>query len=436
MNLDVRLEAFADPIGRLSSNDAGGIGFAYAPDYLARNDALQLSMSLSLTEEPFGDFETRSFFDNLLPERDTARADIIAKYGLANDDIVGILFHLGRDCPGAVSVLPEGAPPVKLPGDLSHDYEPYSDALLNASVRALYERRPLPVDAQDPSPLAGVQSKLAVTRLEDGRLASPRNGAPTTHILKVPQERHERDVDREQRAMTLSRACGFDTAATEVLAIDGVPVLLVTRYDRQITEGKVQRLHQEDFCQALGLPSRLKYERNGRPGRRFDVHRVRDILDRCVDPISERQRFLEITLFDTLIGNVDGHAKNFSLFHLPGNRFRTTPRYDVLPTMLDRQTTDQFAYDIGTAATLEALDAAAFDRFLVDLGLGTAAGRRRIAGASLSKAIDRMNAAVAAIGKADKDFGDLVATRIRTLCRNMDRAIPEPAASMDTFVRS
>ena len=435
MILDVRLEAFAEPIGSLSSNDRGGIGFAYAPGYLARSEALQLSLSLPLSEKPFGDVETRAFFDNLLPERDAARADVIARYGLANDDIVGILYHLGRDCPGAVSVLPQGAPPTKKPGDLASDYQPYSDALLNASVRALYERRPMPADAQDPSPLAGVQSKLAVARLPDGRLAVPLNGAPSTHILKVPQQRHERDVDREHRAMSLSDSYGFDTAATEILQIDGLPVLLVTRYDREVAGGLVRRIHQEDFCQALGLPSRLKYQRRGTPDRCFDTHRIRDILDRAVDPIFERRKFLDITLFDLLIGNVDGHAKNFSLFHLPGNRLRTTPRYDVLPTMLDRGPTDQFAYNLGPATTLEDLDPAAFDRFLSELGFSSAAGRRRIARAALENALDRLNGAVAGIGRADKDFGDLIATRIHTLCRNMGIAVPEPAASMDVFVR-
>src|SRR5690606_21185504 len=153
MHLDVRLDGFDDPIGTLRSNEYGATEFAYAEPYMSRPDALTLSVSLPLQTDSFDDFATRAYFDNLLQERDTARADIIAKYQLSNDDIVGILFHLGRDCAGAVSVLPQGSPPAKVPGNLNIDYRPYADAELIEIVRALYHRHPLPQDLADPSPL-------------------------------------------------------------------------------------------------------------------------------------------------------------------------------------------------------------------------------------------------------------------------------------------
>src|SRR5690606_3031426 len=156
----------------------------------------------------------------------SARADIIAKYRLANDDIVGILFYLGKDCAGAVSVLPHGAPPTKVPGRLEHDYRPYSDQELRDIVAALYLRQHLPQDLAAPSPLAVIQRKIAVARLPDGRLAEATSSAPTTHILKVPQERHERDAQREHIAMTLSSTSGFETAKSEFLEISSIPALL------------------------------------------------------------------------------------------------------------------------------------------------------------------------------------------------------------------
>ena len=137
MQLDVRLDGFDDPIGQLSSDDRGAARFAYADHYAARPDALALSLSLPLAHRSFDDFATRAYFDNLLQERDSARADVIAKYRLSTDDIVGILFHLGKDCAGAVSVLPQGAPPTKVPGRLGEDYRPYSDQELTALVEAL-----------------------------------------------------------------------------------------------------------------------------------------------------------------------------------------------------------------------------------------------------------------------------------------------------------
>lgn len=435
MQLEVRLDGFDDPIGTLRSNEGGAAQFAYAAHYVSRPDALALSVSLPLQREPFEDFATRAYFDNLLQERDTARADIIAKYRLSTDDIVGILFHLGKDCAGAVSALPEGSPAIKVPGRLDMDYRAYSDQELREIVEALHRRLPLPADMADPSPLAGVQSKIAVTRLADGSLAEPLHGAPTTHILKVPQERHHRDAAREHAGMKLSASLGFDTAMTELMDIEGIPVLLVERFDRRTEDGLVTRIHQEDFAQALGLPARHKYQRPERGADGYNVAAVRSILDRTVDPAGERLKFLNETLFDILIGNVDGHAKNHALFHLPGGRLMTTPRYDVMPTMLDRRTTDEFAYYLGNATSLEAVDATALDDFLADLGFASAAGRKRVLAAAVDRMIGGLNAQITELGRADKDFGDMIATNVRTLCRNLRVDIPTPANDRDTYVR-
>lgn len=131
-----------------------------------------------------------------------------------------------------MSVLPHGSPPTKVPGTLGQDYRPYSDQEFAAIVEALYRRQPLPQDLADPSPLAGVQSKIALTVLPDGRFAEPMNGAPTTHILKVPQERYELDAAREHVAMALS-SDWFATASTALMEIAGIPVLLIERFDRK-----------------------------------------------------------------------------------------------------------------------------------------------------------------------------------------------------------
>lgn len=435
MQLDIRLDGFDAPIGTLASDERGAVSFSYAASYVDRPDALDLSVSLPVRENSFDDFSTRAYFDNLLQERDTARADIIAKYRLSNDDLVGILFHLGKDCAGAVSVLPAGSPPTKVPGQLVSDYRPYTDDELSAVVRALHRRQPLPAELPDPSPLAGVQSKIAVARLLDGRLAEPIFGAPTTHILKVPRERDERDAGREHAAMKMSAAAGFETAATELIEIADIPALLVERFDRRVTDGFVTRVHQEDFCQALGLPARHKYQRPERGATGYSVGAVRDVLDRTTDPAGERLKFLRITLFDVLLGNVDGHAKNFALLHLPGGQLMTTPRYDVMPTMLDRRTTDEFAYHLGDATTLRDLDADALDQFMVDLGFGSPAGRRRVLKSVVHEAIDTLNAQIEAVEYEDKNFADLIGTNIRTLCRNLGLEAPMPARGRDAFVR-
>lgn len=437
--LDVRLDGYADPIGALASDDNGAVAFAYRSDYLQRPDALALSLSLPLGDFTYADVVTRAYFDNLLQERDTARKEITDRHGLANDDIVGILFHLGKDCAGAVSVLAEGAPPAKLPGDYATDYDAYSDERLAHIVKAFHHREPLPADLQDPSPLAGVQSKIAVTLLPDGRLAEPvpGSGAPTTHILKVPDFRRWQDAGHEREAMRLSSGRGFPTAAVELRRIADITTLLVKRFDRLLdAQGRVIRRHQEDFCQALGLPARLKYQRRGQPGRRYDATAIAGLLNQTAEPVIERQRFVAQTLFDILIGNVDGHAKNFALFHLPSGRIETTPRYDVMPTMLDRQTTNEFSYRIGGAAHLAELSWSAIDAFLADLGYASAAGRKRVAQAAVTDILDRLDGMIEQVaGSGMKNFADLIATNTRTFCARLQLPVPPIAASRYTFVR-
>ena len=290
---------FAEPAGTLVRTEQGALVFAYAPAHVARADALPLSLSLALTDEPYGDIVTRAFFDNLLQEHDGAPLnDVMAREGLARDDIAGLLLHLGKDCPGALSVLPAGAPAVKVPGDFATDYRAFSDEKMTAIAAALQERRPLPAGTTDPSPLAGVQSKLALTQLPDGRLAEPipGTGAPTTHILKVPDREHPRDAAHETATLDLSRALGLETSEAAVIEIGEIEVLLVRRFDRALDgEGRVVRLHQEDFAQALGLPSLLKYERRGTADRRFDVAGIRKVLDVTANPIDERDRFIRAT---------------------------------------------------------------------------------------------------------------------------------------------
>ncbi|MDH7809435.1 MULTISPECIES: HipA N-terminal domain-containing protein [unclassified Rhizobium] len=119
--LDVRLDSAQEPVGVLVRDQRGGLAFAYDEAYVSQPGAISLSLSLPLTREPFEEAVARPFFDNLLQERDGALYDIMAREGIARDDIAGLLFHLGKDCAGALSVLPAGSPPTKVPGDYEKD---------------------------------------------------------------------------------------------------------------------------------------------------------------------------------------------------------------------------------------------------------------------------------------------------------------------------
>ncbi len=436
--LDVRLDGFGDPIGKLSRLSSGAVEFAYAHDHLRDPDAIPLSLALPLTDEPYRDVQARAFFDNLLQERDQALASIIGRYEISRDDIVGLLFHMGKDCAGALSVLPEGAPPVKVPGNYDTDYTPLSEARMEEIVASLHRRRTLPSDMNDPSPLAGMQSKIALTVLPDGRFAEPvqGSGAPTTHILKVPDPDPPNDALHEATTMRLSRDTGFPTADVKVIPFSSVDALLVTRYDRSLDEdGRVVRIHQEDFAQALGLPSSMKYERRGTPERRFDVGSVARVLNLTSSPAKERLFFIRATIFDLLVGNVDGHAKNFATLYGHRGASRLSPRYDVMPTRLDANLTDELAYRIGGAHRIEDIGPGEFDDFLKQLGIATGAARKRLRDTHIPDIARQLASHLGALDKANlKKLADLIAANTRTLLGALSLEVPPEAANRDAYV--
>ncbi len=435
--LDVRLDSFAEPIGVLVRDAKGALAFAYTPDHAVNPAALALSLSLPLTDEPYADGPTRAFFDNLLQERDGVLRNIMAREGLARDDVAGLLAHLGRDCAGAVSVMPQGASPSKIPGDLERDYESLTDAQMETIVRALHERAPLPDGVRDPSPLSGVQSKIALTLLPDGRFGEPRlgSGAPTTHIIKAPDQRHREDAALEAAALDLSAGLGFATAQARTLRVGVIEVLLITRFDRgRTSDGKIARLHQEDFAQALGLPAGLKYERNAKAGHRFDANAIKRVLDQTLDPAAAREAFVRALLFDLMIGNVDGHAKNHALLHHPGGGVSLAPRYDVMPTRLDRQLTDELAFKVGTATTLETLTGADVDVFLDAIGVPRPNQRPLIETHAPIMAAGLVAAFKDLDRKRMKRFADLIAQNIEALLGALSLAIPPETQQRDAFV--
>ncbi len=438
MKLDVRLDGFADPIASLSKDENSALSFAYATSYLDNQAAYPLSLSLPLTESAYEDARARPFFENLLQERDDTLRQLLDREGLNRDDVAGILYHLGKDCSGALSVLPEGSPPVKVPGDYAKDYLAIESDRLDEIVRSLHQRERLPDGTADPSPLAGVQSKIALTLLPDGAFAEPRpgSGAPTTHILKVPDRAHLEDPKLESEALNLSRLLRFETTDAAVLNFGGIEALVITRFDRSLSDdGKVIRVHQEDFAQALGLPASLKYERNGRPGRRFDAAGIARILDATVDPASEKRTFIANTLFDLMIGNVDGHAKNFGLLYEGSGRVRVTPRYDVMPTRIDPSFTDELAYSIGNATTLDDISSDDFDLFLNALGIASKPAQRRLRSGLSSEIAAELASELKRLDQAGmKRFADLIANNISVLLSAFDLKLPAGVAERDAYV--
>ncbi len=384
--------------GCLAQDRHGDLSFAYDADWLNLGDARPLSYSLPLQATSFDRRACRPFFGGLLPEADQ-RSGVAGALGVSAANEFALLDRLGGDVAGALMLLPEGeTPPPPAP------FTDPSAALSDAAFAAILDRLPRqPMLAGEVGlrlSLAGAQAKLPVI-LVDGRPALPRPGEATTHIVKPEIPRFAGSVANEAWCMALARAVGLDVAEAVAREAEGRPYLLVTRYDRRTGDGVTIRLHQEDACQALGIPSERKYAAEGGPAFRDLFALIRAYVRQpAVDVI----KLLDAVIFNLAIGNADAHGKNFS-FLLDGDGPRLAPLYDLLSTMAWSQLSERQAMRIGRAGTIAELDQAAWVRFAADAGITLPFLRRRI--------IAMTDAILCAIGNGDASAEIAVQTGLR-----------------------
>lgn len=401
----------------LFSMSEGDVHFTYNPRYIESANFIPLSQSLPRIPDPFDDRQTRAFFDNLLQENDMLKS-IMDREGISRSDVVGLLYHLGSDCSGAVSCLPMDEPAVKIPGDLSSDYEALEEHQINEIVRRLAEREPLPAGIRDPSPIAGVQSKIALTMLQDGRYALPKMDlkVPTTHILKVPRRGKGHEAHEEAASARLAAECNLYVAIPEVVSFDGIDALLIERFDRKVDDqGRVSRIHQEDFAQALGISSSLKYERYAKSGQGFNVQAIAKILKLTVQPALSLKFFLEATFFNLAIGNSDNHAKNHALLYSNGAVPVMAPLYDLLPVRLNNSYTHELSFNMGKAKKFDEITREDYKAFFLELGMSSKGADNFIKG-TLTALVQDIEKASAAIRKKKlKRFDDLIGRELEHL---------------------
>jgi serine/threonine-protein kinase HipA len=283
-----------------------------------------LSLSLPVRPQRYTQGTVRPFLDGLLPEGD-ARKAIARDVHVAERDTYGLIRALGRDCAGAIVIQPEGDPPPPTPTTTSA--EPLSDSELEALVRDL-RSAPLGAGGRVRVSLAGVQEKLVLTRMTDGSWGRPVDGTPSTHILKPEIASFPDTAENEALCMRIARHLGLSVAAIDTTEIAGRKLIIVERYDRRVaTDGTVERIHQEDLCQATGVPPESKYQEDGGPS----LRRIADILAAVAAPGS-LERLLQAVTVNCLVGNGDAHAKNFSLLHHPTGALTLAPLYDLMCT--------------------------------------------------------------------------------------------------------
>ena len=410
--LDVYLHN--DLAGHLTQDDDGDVSFQYGESWLQREGAVPLSHSLPLRAERFRRKECRGFFAGILPEK-SQREMIARNLGISASNDYAMLERIGGECAGAVTFLPHEPMP-----DRHYGYRELSDEQLAAILKEL-PRRPLLAGEEGVRlSLAGAQDKLAV-RLEKGAICLPLGGAPSTHILKPNVERFAGVVFNEAFCLRLAAATGLPAAAVETRDVAGFDFLLVERYDRQHravpdSAAVVDRLHQEDFCQALAIVSEQKYQKEGGPSLKQSFALLREVSSA---PVIDLARLLDDVVFNYIVGNNDAHGKNFSLVYRPGAtgelETRLAPLYDVVSTVYYPELSQDMAMRIGAQYSSEKVTLRDFEKLADDTKLGKALVRERV-----REMTERLQEALPKVAVTDPVGGkvaDLIRRRSATALR-------------------
>ena len=311
----------------------------YDPDWTRSEQGRPLSLSLPFMpgNTPHRGPHVRAWFENLLPDSKDIRERMARRYRAGSTDAFDLLAEAGRDCAGALQILPIGT---ASSGVAPLEADPLTETQVAALLRATTTPQVLGLADEDADlriSIAGAQEKTALLQM-DGQWYLPRGATPTTHILKLPlgliggmklDMRHS--VENEWLCARILAAYGLPVAASEPLAFEDMKVLAVERFDRAwwvAPQGdkRLVRLPQEDTCQAKGLPPTAKYEADGGPG----IEAIFQLLEGSLAREQDRRVFFQAQVLFWMLCATDGHAKNFSLFIRPGGRYQLTPLYDVL----------------------------------------------------------------------------------------------------------
>jgi serine/threonine-protein kinase HipA len=424
------------PVGEVRP-DEGGPHFAYAPAWQTLRGAFPVSLTMPLDRRDVAPDAFAPWAANLLPEA----AQLVAvgrNLGVAPADIVGLLSQIGRDTAGALSFgAPGGTDP-----DQWLAIE--SEAALERIIDELPRKPFLAGEDGISMSLAGVQTKIAVAADASGTLYIPLNGSPSTHILKPDADRLWGSVENEAFCLTLARRCGLAVPGYTTGTAGRRRYLLVERYDRRREDRRWRRLHQEDFCQALGKPPSAKYERNETGVRGPTLVQMIELTRRRMSA-ADVLALLDLAIFNILACNTDAHAKNYAVL-LSARGTALAPAYDIMCAEPYEGITRNLAQTIAGKNRGEHLRRRHWERFFRAAKLGVAPSLqrvRRLAEATLAQAAGA-RAEVEALGGTAPEMlaacDDSVTRRARAILAGLqddanppnDReadAMPEPQAS-------
>lgn len=347
-----------------------GPSFTYDQEWIRTRGAFPISFLIPLSARRVEPSVFLPWAANLLPEGSQLRA-VGLKLGAATEDVIGILAEIGRDTAGALSI---GKPGTTTTGG----WRPIPDAVhLERIIEELPSKPFLAGEDGVSMSLAGVQSKIGVARDAQGRLCVPVEGAPSTYILKPDAARLPGGVQNEALCLILAARCGIVAPKVETGRAGARTFLLVERYDRVAQDGRWRRLHQEDFCQALGKPPSAKYESN-QSGIKGPTLADMFALTRNAMGGRDVLALLDHVLFNILVCNTDAHAKNYSIM-VSGRGFALAPIYDVMCAAAWDGVTRNLAQKIAGKNRGEHLKRRHWLAFAAECGLNPAALLHRVA---------------------------------------------------------
>jgi serine/threonine-protein kinase HipA len=346
-------------VGVLSCDKQQRFSFQYDHKWIKKQNVPPLSLSLPFQEDPYPDEKARPFFTNLLPES-AVRESVARKLGISLRNEFALLEALGGECAGAVTLLPPGETPSE-----PSEYRELSLKEFREIIHSLPKKPFLAGEEGIRLSLAGAQNKLPVY-FKDERIFLPLGSSPSSHIVKPNIEGIEESVRNETFCMALAKKIGLIVPEVNIIKIPE-QVYVVERYDRHYDElGTIHRIHQEDFCQTIGLMAETKYETEGGPS----LVDCFSLIDRySSNPALDRKSLLNWIVFNYFIHNADAHAKNLSLLLTP-NEVRLAPFYDLMCTGVYEGVHEKLAMKIGNENRPQWIKSRHWVRMAESIGIG------------------------------------------------------------------
>lgn len=339
-------------VGYLFTTSDRGIVFKYDEKYVNDNGQ-PLSLSLPLRYEEFSQRQCMPYFSGLLPEGSIKNR--ISEYlHISESSTIKFLQVLGGECSGTVSFYDSDSESrfAKKSWELSEEnYLSLSEETFIDLIKES-KNRPMLLGTKDLRlSLAGAQEKISLAFFNNA-WHIPKNGAPSTHILKPTRTGNLSSIaENEFFCMNLAKKMNIPVPKSQLINLDSIPIFVCKRYDRKLNEDKmiIERIHQEDFCQALGIMNDIKYQADGGPSYKSCVDLIKN---RFSNKIEQMNVLLRTMLFNYIIGNCDAHGKNFSLVYA-NSEILLSPLYDLVSTTVYPSLTTKMAMKLGSNYQIE-----------------------------------------------------------------------------------